>query len=134
MSDSRDMLINATMMQLRASATKCVAQIEAILTNPTEAVKGSDYVDALTENVEKLAHYDNAIRVLSNTFGNQKPKPPPSALTAEAQKQRTEAFMRAAQAVAKKNANNPKSTDAKPENSDKNYDMYTDNPSDDPNV
>jgi hypothetical protein len=135
MSDSRDMLINATMMQLRASATKCVATIEAILSNPTEAVKGTEYVDALTENVEKLAHYDNAIRVLSNTFGSQRPnKTPPSALTAEAQKQRTEAFMKAAEAVAKKNANDPKYKDEKPKKSDKKYDMYTDDPSDDPNV
>lgn len=133
MNNSRDMLIDAVMMQLRASATKCVATIEAILSSPTEAVKGTDYVDALTENVEKLAQYDNTIRVLSNTFGNQRPKASdPSKGDPEIQKKRAEAFMRAAEAVAKKNKkqdNKEISTDEK-----KQFDMYTDDPKDDPNV
>ena len=132
MNDSRDMLINATMMQLRANATKCVATIEAILSNPNEAVRGTEYVDALTDNVEKLAHYDNAIRVLTNTFGSQRP---PAAANQqkrnpEMDKKRTDAFLRAAEAVAKKNEKAPK----KDAENKKKFDMYTDEPKDDPNV
>ena len=134
MTDTREMLINATMMQLRASATKCVATIEAILSNPTEAVSGTGYVDALTENVEQLAHYDNAIRILSNTFGSQCPQASdPSSMPPELQKKRAEAFMRAAEAVAKKGGTPPAAKTSKAD-SKKQHDMYTDSPKDDPNV
>ena len=141
--DSREMLINATMMQLRASATTCIATIEAILENPVAAVEGTEYVGAIMENLEKLAHYDNTMRVMHQTFLSpmaQKRKSE-SHLTPEQEetlnKQRMETFLKAQQAVKTKNENEAKTgptTKTKKTSKKKKHDMYTDEPTDKPNV
>jgi hypothetical protein len=65
---SKEAMLNASMMQLRAKAATCAATVEAILESPITSVDGTNYVDAITENMEKLAYYDTAIKILHTTF------------------------------------------------------------------
>lgn len=136
--DSKEMLLNAAMMQLRASATTCAATLEAILTSPTTTVSGTDYVPAIIENIEKLAHYDNAIRILHSTFispmaSNRRAETADNPERSGIEKARMDAFMKAAEAVNIKNAKTqtPKNKSAK---KTKKHDMYADDSTDDAGV
>ena len=68
MNKNKETLLNAVMMHFRAEAAKTAATIDTILENPHGSVEGTNYVDALIENVQKLATYDTSMKVLHGGF------------------------------------------------------------------
>lgn len=60
-------LLNASVLQLRAVATKAATTIEIILDNP-QAVDGNNHIDEIVKQTKILADADASIKMLQTSF------------------------------------------------------------------
>ena len=72
MSQLRDQMINALIAHARGDIEKYRANVEVYLNNPAGIGENSDVMEAVEQELDKIARYHDQIEVLNKYFKKQK--------------------------------------------------------------
>jgi len=72
MSQLRDQMINALIAHARGDIEKYRANVEVYLNNPAGIGEHSDVMEAVEQELDKIARYHDQIEVLNKYFKKQK--------------------------------------------------------------
>ena len=72
MTQLRDQMINALLAHARGDIEKYKANVEVYLNNPAGIGEHSDLMEAVEQELDKIAKYDDQIEVLNKYFKKQK--------------------------------------------------------------